>query len=201
MPESCCEQQHLAEAAVGIPNVASLRKSALQAECLKRGLSQQGTKDELRQRLQSFLARQDQRNTLAFPARQEGEFDWVICQSGFLHWEMKIVQSVVDVLWAFVYEAFSKSQGYTTPRQLQWCKSCKDHHRAFDELSRFTDGVFDELLRPYVSEAADPSPAGFFTWCQNYKNNLTYTWLLHVAVQYCFPLFMFLRGMRHNYMP
>ena len=156
---------------------------------------------ELQQSLHSFVTSQLQDRSITLPPPQEGEFDWVVCQSGALHWEMKLVQSVIDVMWPFVYEAFSKSQGYTTPCQLTWAKSCKNHHWAFDELSRFTDGVFDEVLRPYVLQADSPSPEGFLVWCEQFKSNLTYSWLVHLAVQYCFPVFMFHKGMRHNDMP
>ena len=193
-----CQRTALMDA--GIPNIASLRKPQLKAECSRRGLSQQGNKADLRQRLQAFVEHQLQQRSLSPLPPQVGEFDWVVCQSGGLHWEMKLAQCLVDVLWSFLYEAFCKSQGYTTPRQLAWAKSCKDHHRTMDELSRFTDGIYDELLRPYVLSAENPSPCGYFAWSEQYSENKTYSWLLHLALQYCFPLFMFRRGMRDNNM-
>ena len=200
MLESRRQQQRQALINVGIPNLASMRKVELKNECMQRGLSQQGSVADLKQRLQVHVAEQLQSRAITLPSPQEGEFDWVVCQSGGLHWEMKLAQSAVDVLWAFVYEAFAKSQGYTTPKQLAWAKSCKDHHRTFDEMSRFTDGVLDELLRPYVLFDSTPTPAGFYEWAKRYTGNLTFTWLLHMVTRYCYGLFMFRRGMRHNNM-
>ena len=64
-----------------------------------------------------------------------------------------------------MYKEFCFSQGYTSsPHQLDWAHKAKDHHRTYDELSRFTDGCMDELLRRYVvSCASDCAPtAGDF---------------------------------------
>ena len=62
------------------------------------------------------------------PKAVEGKFDWVVCQTGGLHWEMTLTQVVIDVMWPFVYQAFTESQGYTTTKQLAWARSGKDHH-------------------------------------------------------------------------
>lgn len=70
-----------------------------------------------------------------------------------------------------------------------------------DEFSCFTDGVFDELLRPYVLTMNEPKVAGFFGWSSQFKGNLAYSWLLHMAAQYCFPIFTFRRGVRHEDVP
>ena len=200
MLESRQDANQRALIAAGIPTVANLRKADLQQECLKRGLSRTGRVEELKQRLQAHVSSQLQSQEIYLPAPEDGEFDWVVCVAGGLHWEMKF-QSVIDILWPFVYESFAISQGYTTPRQQDWCKSAKDHHRTFDEMSRFTDGVFLELLRPYVLQSDHPTVSGFFRWAEQYKKNLTFTFLLDLATRYCYSLFMFRRGMRSKNMP
>ena len=98
----------------------------------------------------------------------------------------------------FVYQAFVKSQQYTMPQQLDWAKSGKDHHCSFDEFSRFTDGVFDKLLRPNVLGNEHLTPAGFYTSEKCYANNITHTWLLRMATHHCFGMFMFCRGKRQK---
>ena len=182
----------------GMPDLSSMRKADLQRECAQRGLNRQGRVEEIRQRLLEHATSQLQNQQLCLSSPEGGEFDLVVCVARGLHWEMKLVQSVLNVLWPFVYQSFAQSQGYTTPRQLDWAKSGKDHHRTFDEVSRFTDGVFDELLRPYVLTCEQPTPAGFFVWAKGFEKNFTYTFLLHMATRYCFCLFMFRNGMRHN---
>ena len=93
-----------------------------------------------------------------------GEFDWVVSQSGGLPWEMNLIQAIHKTLWPFLCKEFCFSQGYTSPRQLDWAHKAKDHHRTYDELSCFADGCMDELLRRYVvSCASDCAPtAGDF---------------------------------------
>ena len=177
-----------------------LRKPDLKAECKKRGLSTAGPVSELRSRLRSALEAEGQLQTSSRLDQQctEGKFDWVVSLSGGLHWEMTLTQVVIDVLWPFVYEAFAQSQGYTTPNQKKWARSGKDHHRAHDEMSRFVDGCVDELMRPYALQAEDPTPAGFFDWCKSVKDNLTFSWLLHMVINYAFSLMVFRQGMRNN---
>lgn len=104
-----------------------------------------------------FVCHQLQCLTIVLPPAEEDEFDWAVFVSGGLHWEMKLLQRIIDVLWSFVYQSFATSCGYTTPQQLDWCRSGKDHHRTFNECSCFTDGVFDELLRPYVLTTNEPT--------------------------------------------
>ena len=128
------------------------------------------------------------------PEAVEGKFDWVVCKTGGLHWEMTLTQVVIDVMWPFVYQAFTESQGYTTTKQLAWARSGKDHHRAHDEMSRFIDGCFDELLRPYALQTNQPTAAGFFEFAKRYEGNRTYSWLLHMVVKYGFGLMLLRRA-------
>ena len=101
------------------------------------------------------------------------------------------------MLWPFVYQAFADSQGYTTERQQEWVKSCKDHHRSWDEVSRFLDSTFDQLLYPYVLDSEEPSPDGFYRWAEQYSSNKTFTHLLNLSTR-LFGLMVYRFGIRHN---
>ena len=92
---------------------------------------------------------------------------------------------------------FANSQGYTTEWQQEWVKLCKDHHRSLDEVSRFLDGTFDELLYPYVLSSQNPSPAGFYRWAEQYGNNKTFAFLLDLSTR-LFGLIVYRYGIRHN---
>ena len=198
MEKSRIEINAEANEAVGIPDVGSMTVSQLKEQLASRGLCRTGTAKDLKERLGKSVCA-DIRSGKVVPSPQsDGEFDWVVLRSGALHWEMKLVQCVVDVLWSFVYKKFAETQSYTTERQLDWVHSCKDHHRGFDELSRFTDGCFDELLLPYVLAVADPTPAGFFVWAEQFKSNITYTWLLDIVTRCCFGIMVYRHGLRHN---
>ena len=153
-----------ASLAAGIPDVAKMTKARLKEELDMRGLSKQGTVPQLKQRLQEAVSADLSTGKVTAPGKASGEFNWVVLRSGGLHWEMKLLECAVEVLWPFVYQAFADSQGYTTERQQEWVKSCKDHHRSWDEVSRFLDSTFDELLYPYVLDSEEPSPYGFYRW-------------------------------------
>jgi len=187
-----------AKKAAGICDARAMTVSELRDELSSRGLARTGTSQELKDRLGQAVRADIESGKLVPPAPLDGEFDWVVLRSGALHWEMKLVQCAVDVLWSFTYQKFSETRGYTTERQQEWAKSCKDHHRSFDELSRFTDGSIDELLYPYVHSVNDPSPAGFFTWAEQYRGNHTFTLLLQLVVRCCFGVMVYRHGLRHN---
>ena len=184
--------------AAGIPPVSSMKGAALRQELSSHNLDTRGKVDDLRCGLQAAVDEQIKSGHVVLPTGSKGEFDWVVLRSGGLHWEMKLLQSVVEVLWPFVYREFAYSQGYTTDRQLEWAKGCKDHHRAYDELSRFTDGVFQELLYPYVHSCDVPTAAGFFSWAKQYSSNKTYTLLLQLTARCAFGVFVYRHGVRHN---
>ena len=167
-----------------------------------------GNMSTLRERLRQFLDDLVEKGELT-PQKTflMGKFDWVLPISGGLHWEMNIIQCIVKSMWPFAYKEFAISQGYTSPKQLDWAFKAKDHHRTYDELSRFTDGCFDELsVRPYVYSPRNlaathtrPSAEGFFVCCKQFTDNHTYSWLLREqCTQYCFPLVMFRRGAWHK---
>ena len=155
------QKQALKEA--GIPATSSLKGPELKQELQRRGLDTRGRVEDLRCRLQHAVDKQLRSGEIALPSKAKGEYDWVVLRSGGLHWEMKLLQCVVEVFWPMVYQAFAESQGYTTERQQEWAKSCRDHHRAYDELSRFVDGTFQELLFPYVRASTNPTPQGFLS--------------------------------------
>ncbi|XP_065180592.1 uncharacterized protein LOC135811302 [Sycon ciliatum] len=188
--------------AAGVLNSKAMGKQELVGALRERGLSTAGSLTVLRTRLDDHLQLETTAGNITMPHHYpDAEFDWVVCQSGGLHWEMNLIQAVIKTLFPFVYKEFLLCQGYTSPRQLDWAHKAKDHHRAYDELSRFTDGCVDELLRPYVlhcGQDARPTAHGFLAWAEKLKGNHVFTWLLHCVVQYCFPAFMLRRGMRHD---
>ena len=82
----------------------------------------------MKERLQLSVQSDIDSGRVIVPQRPRAEFDWVVLRSGSLHWEMKLVQSCIEVLWPFVNKGFVYSQGYTCERQQERAKSGKDHH-------------------------------------------------------------------------
>eukprot|EP00117_Sycon_ciliatum_P034741 scpid18005/ scgid3777/ len=203
------EARKAAYHAAGILDVGSMTKESLVGYCRQHSLNVSGSLASLRSRVsthvQGMVASGDLNVLGSIPA---GEFDWVVSQSGGLHWEMNLIQAIVKTLWPFVYKEFCFSQGYTSssPHQLDWAHKAKDHHRTYDELSRFTesDGCMDELLRRYVVSCASdcaPTAEGFFEWAKKFEKNKVFSWLLELVTTYCFTLFMLRRGARHCDVP
>ena len=95
----------------------------------------------------------------------EGEFDWVVPWMGGLHQEFMICRTFVDVNWDVAYHAYALSQGYHGERQLAYVKRGKDHHKTFNDLSRYVDGIVDELMFQYCKVAeGEPTVGGFLAW-------------------------------------
>ena len=186
----------------GIPYTPTLSTSRIKEELkhrqLRSTMRRGETVEDLKQRLLKAVDDEIASGKVTVPADPGGEFDWVVLKSGGLHWERKLLQTTIEVLWPFVYKAFIDSQGYTTERQQEWARTAKNHHRSMDEMSRFIDGVYDELLRPYVLAVENPTPAGFFEWCEQFADNLTFSWLLELTTTCCFSLIVYRHGIRHN---
>ena len=78
--------------------------------------------------------------------------------------EFVICRSFLDVNWEVAYQAYALSQGYSGVKQLAYIRSGKDQHQTFDDLSRYIDGIADELLRLYCpSGTTDLSVVGFLS--------------------------------------
>ena len=74
------------------------------------------------------------------------------------------------------YKGFALSQGYHGDKQLMYIRSGKDHQKTFDDISRFVDGVVDELRVAYVRSdiSVEASVDGFFKWIERIgEKNLT----------------------------
>ena len=131
-----------------------------------------------------------------------GEFDWVVPCIGGLHQEFKICRAFVDVNWDVCYHAFALSQGYHGDRQLAYVKSGKDHHKTFDDISRYIDGITDELLYQYCVATgptwASPSVAGFLEWVKSVKKNATIQFLFQQCCQFGIGIMIYRHGIRHN---
>ena len=95
-----------------------------------------------------------------------GEIDWVVPCIGGLHQEFKICRAILDVNWDVCYKAFALSQRYYGEKQLMYIRSGKDHHKTFDDVSRFVDGITDELLHSSCSSnnSLPLFVSGFLEW-------------------------------------
>ena len=76
-----------------------------------------------------------------------------------------ICRTFVDAHWDVAYHTYALSQGYHGEKQLAYVKWEKDHHKTFDDLSRYVDGIVDELMFQYCKAAeGEPIVGGFLAW-------------------------------------
>ena len=139
----------------------------------ERNLPLSGTKADLVARIEEHVNRPVLDSCLDKVAF-EGEFEWVIPCMGGLHQEFMLCRAFLDINWDVAYQAFALSQGYHGPKQLAYIRSGKDHHKTFDDLSRYIDGVCDELLLLYCRTVkkdgcTEVSIGGFFQWMMSLK--------------------------------
>lgn len=91
-------------------------------------------------------------------------------------------------------------QGYHGDKQLAYVKSGKGHHKTFDDISKFADGLCDELMLAYVKEyrGSEPSVDNFFLWLETKENNLTVQFLAQQCLHFDLGIQLFRRGRRFN---
>ena len=100
-------------------------------------------------------------------------------------------------------KAFALSQGYHGEKQLMYIRSGKDHHKTFDDISRFIDGNTDELLFLYCSSmkksgSLTVSVSGFLDWTRGLEGNATIRFLVQQCCQYGLGIMLFRHGIRPN---
>lgn len=79
------------------------------------------------------------------------KYSWVIPITGLGHVEMNMVKSFTEMFHDFDLKSFFETQGYTTPKALAFAKRCSDHHIAFDNLMKFRESLWLELIYVYTS--------------------------------------------------
>lgn len=80
------------------------------------------------------------------------EFDWIILRVGVLHEEMNMLKSFVELNWEISFSDFGLTQNFKSDKAQQLLKKCGDHHRSWDDFLKFRDGMWEELIYPYVCE-------------------------------------------------
>lgn len=189
---------HLAQ--LGWVDTQKLTVPQLKDVLRRAGLACTGLKNDLLARVDTRINKPIMEQCLANDLHVEGEFDWVVPCMGGLHQEFMICRSFLDVNWDVAYRGFALSQGYHGDRQLLYIRSGKDHHKTFDDISRYVDGICDELLLAFVasSPGEEHSVDGFFAWLEQKGQNLTVKYLAEQCFHYAVGIQLFRRGTRLN---
>ncbi len=91
--------------------IEKMTKSLLKEECEKRSLPVMGNVPELKARLLAFVDTKTQSGEVVLPKVVEGKFDWFVCETGGLHWEMSLTRVVIDVLWPLCTKLSQRRKG------------------------------------------------------------------------------------------
>ena len=79
------------------------------------------------------------------------EFDWLIPQSGLLHFEMTCAKSFMSLCWEPFMSEITRELGFTTDNSQAYIKKGSDHHKLWDFIEAcyiaFTDEILVEFLK------------------------------------------------------
>ena len=128
---------------------------------------------------------------------QPEKFSWVVPIVGLGHEEMNMVKSFVEFSWDFMFKEFAESQGYKSAKSLAFVKGCGDHHMSFDNLKKFREAVWYEIIFSFVN---DPNVTSYnfdalMCW-KTQQSDATLTFLIDTVLRYCESIFVFRRGVR-----
>lgn len=104
---------------------------------------------------------------------EDNKFSWVVPITGLGHEEINMVRGFVEMYWDVIYKDFLLSQGYSTPKTLLYMKGCGDHHLSFDNLQKFRESVWLEILYEYLQDKGNVlgfEYEAFMTWVKDQKD-------------------------------
>ena len=81
---------------------------------------------------------------------------------GYGHEEMNMLRAFSSCYWDVMYKDFAISQGYKTDKSLDFMKSCKDHHQGWDNMLKFREAVWGQLLFHFVNYGKNDQTLGAF---------------------------------------
>ena len=97
------------------------------------------------------------------------EFDWLIPQSGLLHYEMNAGKAFMTLCWDPFMKEVCKELGFLTENAQLYAKKGSDHHKLWDILQicyiAFTDELLVEFVRSCKSTGTEPITLNYWNFC------------------------------------
>ena len=127
------------------------------------------------------------------------KYGWVVPITGLGHEEMNMTKGFIELVWEIIYKDFIESQGYISPKAQLFMKGCGNHHLSFDNLDKFREAIWIELLKPFILDKNVHSYnfESYLNWLETRNNNFTYSFVQNV-VRYLDSVFIFREGVRKN---
>lgn len=100
----------------------------------------------------------------------------------------------------FILSEFFETQGYSTPKWLAFAKRCSNHHIAFDNLLKFMESVWMEMVYAFRISNQSKVEQNFESFCKWIDDgNQTLHFICHIVLPCLGSIFMFREGVRENH--
>ena len=126
-------------------------------------------------------------------------FSWVVPITGLGHEEMNMVKTFNELFYDILLKGVFMSQGYLGPKSLSFAKSAGDHHIAFDNLMKFRDSLWSELIFQYKRNSKrEPDNYSRFSQWIDESQDKTLEFVFKTVLPLLEAIFMFRDGVRTN---
>ncbi|KAK3086082.1 hypothetical protein FSP39_013206 [Pinctada imbricata] len=125
-------------------------------------------------------------------------YAWVVPITGLGHEEMNMVRAFSDLFYDIVLKEFYMSQGYISPKALAFARACSDHHIAYDNMMKFREALWLELI--YTVSQCSENDLNFESFLSSVfdSKDKTLNFLVTSLLPLLESIFIFREGVRKN---
>ena len=130
------------------------------------------------------------------------EFDWIVPQTGLLHFEMNAAKSFINFCWEPFMREICMHLGFVSENAQIYAKKGSDHHKLWDLLKivyiALTDELLVEFVRFCIRNNMEPSVDNYWSSFSKKVKNPNYAFLQQMVLTFLHALMIFRKGMRSN---
>ena len=139
--------------------------------------------------------------TEAFHLAPVHEFDWIIPQSGLLHFEMITAKSFMGLCWEPFMKEICKELGFVSENAQAYAKKGADHHKLWDIIEicyiAFTDKLLHESVRNLNKQGVPPTVNDYWEYSPKISNP-NYLFMQQITFTFLHGLMILRKGIRVN---
>lgn len=137
-----------------------------------------------------------------FGVNPQREFDWIVPQSGLLHWEINAGKAFMKLCWEPFMKEICFELGFCTDNAQKYAKNGSDHHKLWDNLEITYISFMDEILLRFIQHCRD---TGIIVDISNYAEfvasaiNPNFVFIHEMVFSYLHVLMMLRKGTRFSF--
>ena len=139
--------------------------------------------------------------TEAFHLAPVHEFDWIIPQSGLLHFEMITAKSFMGLCWEPFMKEICKELGFVSENAQAYAKKGSDHHKLWDIIEicyiAFIDKLLHEFVRNFNKQGVPPTVNDYWEYSAKISNP-NYLFMQQITFTFLHGLMILRKGIRAN---